>query len=64
MGEYSDKRTKFPAYQWSFLRRFGWYDFLITVEGDSLYSRELAGHIESGKASISDPAMDGLSIED
>jgi phospholipase C len=38
----------------------GWYDFVITVANDSAFVYEIAGHLETGKDSISDPAMGGL----
>jgi phospholipase C len=34
----------------------GWYDVTITSSGDSDFARRLAGHIESGRPSTSDPA--------
>jgi phospholipase C len=42
-------------------RTRGWYDLLVTVDGDSVYSCQLAGHLENGRHSVSDPAMGGLS---
>lgn len=41
-------------------RTRGWYDLLITVDGDSTYACQLAGHVENGRHSISDPALGGL----
>jgi phospholipase C len=38
----------------------GWYDFVITAEYDGGFQYEIAGHLETGKDSISDPAMGGL----
>ncbi len=35
----------------------GWYDFIITVESDVSFQQELAGHLETGKASTTDPAI-------
>jgi phospholipase C len=35
----------------------GWYDFIITVDSDPTFEQELAGHLETGKASTTDPAM-------
>jgi len=35
----------------------GWYDFIITVDADPTFKQELAGHLETGKASTTDPAM-------
>jgi phospholipase C len=34
-----------------------WYDFSVTIEGDSNYTRRFAGRVENGKPSISDPAL-------
>jgi phospholipase C len=43
------------------LRQFdGWYDLVITVAEDPRFERRLAGHVETGRDSISDPAMGGL----
>jgi phospholipase C len=39
---------------------YGWYDLIITVAGDSNFSYRLAGHVETGDDSMSDPAMGGL----
>jgi phospholipase C len=38
----------------------GWYDLIITVEGDPTFKYRLAGHVETGKDSFSDPALGGL----
>ncbi|MGF6568708.1 phospholipase C [Paraburkholderia sp. GAS333] len=35
----------------------GWYDLAITVDTDSSFARRLAGHVETGKSSMSDPAL-------
>jgi phospholipase C len=35
----------------------GWYDLSILIEGFDGYERRYAGRIETGKDSISDPAM-------
>jgi phospholipase C len=39
---------------------FGWYDLIVTVAGDPTFKYRLAGHVETGKDSFSDPAMGGL----
>jgi phospholipase C len=39
---------------------YGWYDLIITVAGDSSFKYRLAGHVETGKDSFSDPALGGL----
>jgi len=38
----------------------GWYDLIVKVSGDASFKYELAGHVETGKDSISDPALGGL----
>jgi len=35
----------------------GWYDLTVTVDSDAGFSWQLAGHVESGRPSVSDPAM-------
>jgi phospholipase C len=37
--------------------RKGWYDITITSHADPAYLRRLAGHVETGRPSISDPAL-------
>jgi len=39
-----------------------WYDFTVTVSGLSGYSRRFAGRLETGKHSVSDPAMYGTAV--
>jgi phospholipase C len=39
---------------------FGWYDLVVTVASDSTFSYRLAGHVETGRDSFSDPALGGL----
>jgi phospholipase C len=39
---------------------FGWYDLIVTVAGDSTFNYRLAGHVETGRDSFSDPALGGL----
>jgi phospholipase C len=38
----------------------GWYDLIVTVAGDPSFKYRLAGHVETGDDSSSDPAMGGL----
>jgi len=49
---------------WSLARHSGWYDLAITIEGNKSFMQVLAGHIETGRDSISDPAMGRVSLED
>jgi phospholipase C len=38
----------------------GWYDVVVTVAEDAGFEYRFAGHIETGRDSMSDPAMGGL----
>jgi phospholipase C len=46
--------------QWSLSRSRGWYDLVVTVDGDPHFQRRYAGHVETGRDSVTDPAMGGL----
>jgi phospholipase C len=39
---------------------YGWYDLVVTVAEESTFNYRLAGHVETGKDSFSDPAPGGL----
>lgn len=45
------------AVSWSLAATSGWYDLAVRIAGDDLYLRRLAGRLETGRDSISDPAM-------
>ena len=36
-----------------------WYDFTVTVHNLPSFRRRFAGHIETGRDSLSDPALGG-----
>jgi phospholipase C len=38
----------------------GWYDVSVTSDASPRYLRRLAGHVETGRPSVSDPSL-GLS---
>jgi phospholipase C len=40
-------------------KSFGWYDFTASVESDGSFQRQLAGHLETGRHSMTDPAIGG-----
>src|SRR3984957_15811519 len=42
---------------WSLDRSYGWYDFKIMTHSDSSFLHRLAGHLETGRDSMSDPAI-------
>ena len=37
--------------------QFGWYDFTVTVDSNLTFEQRIAGHLETGKDSMSDPAI-------
>lgn len=45
------------ALRWPLLESQHWYDFSVTVAGLASFARRLAGHVETGRASTSDPAL-------
>src|SRR5262249_16673832 len=46
---------------WALALTFGWYDFVITADYDPAFQNRVAGHLETGQTSYSDPLM-GASI--
>ncbi len=42
---------------WRLQHSFGWYDLSVTSASDPGFLQHYAGHLESGKASMSDPAI-------
>jgi phospholipase C len=44
---------------WSLEKFHGWYDITIEAETDSTFQTRLAGHLEAGKDSMTDPAFAG-----
>ena len=45
--------------RWSVSATHGWYDIAVRLSAESLYLRRFAGRLETGRDSISDPAMSG-----
>jgi len=43
--------------EWLLEQSFGWYDLTIEVASDSSFKYQLAGHVETGKDSVTDPAI-------
>lgn len=41
-------------------RSAGWYDFELTTRQDPAFLRQLAGHVETGRDGITDPALGGV----
>jgi phospholipase C len=42
---------------WPLASTFGWYDFVVEVNSDSGFQQRLSGHVETGRDSVSDPAI-------
>ena len=42
---------------WSLKDSLGWYDVAVTVDGQSGFLHRLAGRVETGRPSVSDPAI-------
>jgi phospholipase C len=38
-------------------RSFGWYDLTVLTDSDAGFQRQLAGHVETGRDSVTDPAI-------
>lgn len=43
-------------------KTFGWYDLVVSVDTDPGFKRQLAGHVETGGSSTSDPAFGGAAV--
>jgi phospholipase C len=42
---------------WQLERSYGWYDFTVTTASDASFQQQLAGHLETGRDSMTDPAI-------
>ncbi|MBW8812162.1 MAG: phospholipase C, phosphocholine-specific [Caulobacterales bacterium] len=52
-----------PAIQfWPVGPSAGWYDLTLTLDGHPAWLRRLAGRVETGRPSVSDPAMHGPAL--
>jgi len=47
--------------QWDLSGSASWYDFSVTCDADPAFYRRFAGRVETGRDSVSDPAM-GLPV--
>jgi len=63
---YTQKTTQFSAGPhkrftefWSLKKLYGWYDITVETESDPTFQARLAGHLETGEDSMTDPALDG-----
>jgi len=44
-------------WHWNLEDSYGWYDLTVSVASDPGFTQQLAGHIETGKDSMSDPLL-------
>jgi phospholipase C len=42
---------------WSLAASHSWYDLVVTSSTDPAFKRRFAGHVETGRASVSDPTL-------
>jgi phospholipase C len=42
---------------WALASSGAWYDFVVTCDADAAWARRFAGRVETGRPSVSDPAM-------
>lgn len=41
-------------------KTYGWYDFIVEVDSDPTFQQRIAGHVETGENSMTDPAIAAL----
>jgi phospholipase C len=51
------RRGEMAERHWALKETSGWYDLLVEADGDAKFRRHLAGHVETGRDSVSDPLM-------
>jgi phospholipase C len=44
---------------WNLKKTYGWYDFIIELNTDPTFLYQIAGHVETGEDSMTDPAIGG-----
>jgi len=49
--------------RWVLRESHGWYDLSVTGGAKDGFLRRFAGHVETGRSSISDPALGGMRVE-
>jgi phospholipase C len=48
--------------EWNLDESFGWYDLLVGADDESRFARHFAGHVETGRDSVTDPAMGKIQL--
>jgi phospholipase C len=54
---FSIEAGKRMTWHWSLEASFGWYDLTVQVDSDAGFLQRVAGHVETGRDSMTDPAM-------
>ena len=49
-------------HDWSLNAFHGWYDLIVRVDGDAAFEYRLAGHVENGEDSVTDPVLGGYQL--
>jgi phospholipase C len=49
--------------RWPLKSTFGWYDLSVKADADPGFLWRLAGHLENGRESVSDPALGGSGLD-
>jgi phospholipase C len=47
---------------WTLRAFHGWYDLIVRVVGDTIFEYRLAGHVETGEDSMTDPVLGGYQL--
>jgi phospholipase C len=50
-------------HDWSLNATHGWYDLIIRIGGDAAFECRLAGHVGTGRASLTDPYLGGVVLK-
>ena len=50
------------THRWSLKDARGWYDLVLHTPADPAFLRRFAGRLETGRDSITDPAMSGPAL--
>jgi phospholipase C len=50
-------------HDWSLHATHGWYDLIIRIDGDAAFEYRLAGHVETGRDSLTDPVLGGVVLK-
>ncbi len=65
--EKTEKRTVQPGHTGTIFaqlhKSFGWYDLTVKTASDAGFVRQLAGHVETGRSSVSDPAIGAAVVQ-